>query len=373
MAPRSRSGSTARKKNVVRVDMSGVEGRREVLDAGWYHVRVSATSLEDGDQAQYIKWEFTTVEGNRKLYLNTSLAPQSLWNLRGLLDVIEYEVPDGPMDIELEDLVDRELMVYVDDDEYQGKRRNRVTDFKSYNEGDGGGGTSEYTEEAIEAMDEAELREVAEAEGIELPKTKVLSKLRRAVLDGLGDKIVEQVEDSNPTEIDGYFEEDVEGMDEAALDEVVELHGLEVKKSNRLSVYRSAVLEALNEADLIKKSSSEDQELYAEDDIENMDAEGLDALVEKHSLDVPKTKRLSTYRASVIDALREAELLLADGEQSAEGYTYDQLEAMGPDELQELIKEHDLDIKSGMKGAKLKAHVIAELEAKELIHEGSEQ
>lgn len=132
MVRRTRSGS-ARSSTVVTVDFKGVEGRRVVLPEGDYVFRVDQVTKEPGNAADQLVWVFAVDDDgefkDQKVYYRTSLAPQALWNLRSLLEAMEVEVPDGPLDIDLSEMPDSIVGGQVAHEEYQGRPQARIVDF----------------------------------------------------------------------------------------------------------------------------------------------------------------------------------------------------------------------------------------------------
>ena len=189
----------------VRLDLSEVE-TRVLLDEGEYHLVVEEITQEDGDKAKYFKWKFRVAAGDfdgQWLYYNTSLAPQSLWNLRTLLEALEVNIPDEAFDLDLEELVGMEMMGSVAHEIYEGKKQSKLVDFWTI-EGTKAGksetkagksetkaGKSEtkaaedgLTEEMINDMDEDELKEIAEEHELEVDfdSHRTLRKKQRAVV-----------------------------------------------------------------------------------------------------------------------------------------------------------------------------------------------
>lgn len=113
-------------------------GRR--VEPGEYVVRVDKVehTLSRNDQPM-LAWELIVQGGDfdgSKLYHNTSLQPQALFNLRATLEALDFEVPDGDMEIDLRSLVGLTMGVEVDLEEYQGKQRSRVVEVFSLSEMD---------------------------------------------------------------------------------------------------------------------------------------------------------------------------------------------------------------------------------------------
>jgi len=214
----------ARRKfnGVKNVDFSGVEGR-VLLPDGEYHAKVAEISEEEGQEYPYLSWKFLTIDednpklNNKPLYTNTSMAPQSLWNLRNLLETLGVEIPDGPMDLDFDELVDMELILVVEVEDYEGKDRSRVIDYMPVTEGD--------DDPVVDEDDEEDEEEVEEDE--------------------------EEVEtEEEEEELEPLTEDEISEMDLDELAEVVENYELDVNlKSHRTAAKKvAAVIKALEEA-----------------------------------------------------------------------------------------------------------------------------
>ena len=271
MARAKKSGKKT--KGAVRVDFTGVEGR-VLLPEGDIKAKVDTFTVEKGDAADYMKWKFRTIDKDKKvndkpLNYNTSLAPQALWNLRNLLEALGVEIPEGPMDIKPEDVADLELILTVEDDEYDGKKRSAVVDFVSVDDAGGdddddgekadvvdddGEEVEGVTAEAVGEMDEDELNELVEEHDLEVnfKKAKSLKKKRAVVLKALeeADLIVEEGEEEEGDEAEGLTSEAIAEMDADELAEVIEEYGLEInlKKFKTSRKKANAVIDAMEEA-----------------------------------------------------------------------------------------------------------------------------
>lgn len=123
--------NSRRRGGITIPSLSGIEGRVLVAE-GDYHVKVKEVIQEEGQNGDYLSWKFTVIGGKHDgatLYYNTSLLPQALWNLKSLLETLEVDIPDDEFDLDDDDVVDRELMVTVEHDTYNGKKQARVVDF----------------------------------------------------------------------------------------------------------------------------------------------------------------------------------------------------------------------------------------------------
>lgn len=328
MARKATASKASKKTSKISVDFTGVE-TRILLPEGVYNAKVQSVEMEPNDGKPYLKWTFRTIDDDPKLndkplYNNTSLQPQSLWVLGSLLETLGVDRPDGAMDLDLDELVDLELGLVVEHEEYQGKQRAKVVDFTPAggsdddgdvtvdDDADDTGNSDTYTEEQILEMDADELDELVEELGLKVKKVKKLPAYAAAVVTALeGAGLIGEADEASEGG-EGYTEDEVNEMDADELKAVIKEHELDVKPLAKIAKFRAAVIEALEAEDLIKEADDDgDDEKYSEDDVNGMDADELGALVKKHSLDVKPLAKLSKYRAAVIDAL-EAEDLISD-------------------------------------------------------------
>lgn len=166
MSTRSR-----KKKSVYRVDLSDVQDNTPPPE-GSYHLSVASVEAKEGDEDTYFAWKFNIESGKYKgkvLYTNTSLAPQSLWNLRGLLEAMEVEIPDEAFDLDLDEIVGGECMGSVDHEEYRGKPKARLTDFWPMEDEKPKGKRSKKDEEEDEVQKKRSRRKADEDEDEEEP------------------------------------------------------------------------------------------------------------------------------------------------------------------------------------------------------------
>lgn len=242
----------AAKSSTLTVDFSNTESK---LKPGEYLATVEEVSVETSQSnTEYLKWKFKLDEGGIAYY-NTSLQPQALWNLRNLLEALGVTVPNSALDVDLEDLLGRELMVLIDMEEYEGKKRPKMTDFWPAEDG----ASSKKEEDVEDEEDEEE----------EAPRNKKSSKKSRVVEDD-------------------EEEEEEEDEEEAPRN----------KKSSK------KVVEEEDEDD--------EQPMYSMDDIETADEKQLATIIKRHKLKVKEGGNLRRQRANVILALEDAGLIEAD-------------------------------------------------------------
>jgi hypothetical protein len=110
----------------------------EPIPSGTYAARVTDGEIRESGPtaknpgAQYINWEFTIQEGeheSRKQWMNTSLLPQALFGLKGLLAATgryTQEQIDGELDFDIDEVVGSQVKIVVAQRTYEGELRNEV-------------------------------------------------------------------------------------------------------------------------------------------------------------------------------------------------------------------------------------------------------
>jgi len=118
-------------------DVGSGSGIFEPLPGGKYHVKVTDGELKEAGPnaknpgSQYINWEFTVQDGDyedRKIWSNTSLLPQALFGLKGLLEAVGMDT-NGEIDFDIDDLIGKDVVIQVK------KTPKRTVGDKEYDEG----------------------------------------------------------------------------------------------------------------------------------------------------------------------------------------------------------------------------------------------
>lgn len=144
----------SRKAVGISVDFSETETNL-TIEEGPYLLEVEDVEVKTSENsgADYLAFTFKVVDGKfkgKKVWHNCSLQPQALFNLRGLLEALGYEVPQGPMELDPADLIGEQCGAEVVHEVYQGKKKARVAEFFS---------PAELGEEEEEELDEEEAEE----------------------------------------------------------------------------------------------------------------------------------------------------------------------------------------------------------------------
>ena len=211
-------------KNIVRVDFTGVEGKRSILPDDDYLVEVEACEIKEGQAAPYFDLTMVVQAGDHKgskLWDRASTSEAALWRLRSLLEVMGIEVPDGPLEIDPDELVGCTFVAVTAQESYQGsdgqKIAVRMVDF--YPPGE-------------------DLTDEDDDEEEEKPK-----------------KVSKKPIDKKSKAKAGVAADDVMEADEDELQEFIDDHGLDVDLGDfkTLRKKRAAVIDALEEEGLIEE------------------------------------------------------------------------------------------------------------------------
>lgn len=295
------------KKSSVKVDFSGVE-TRSVLPEGEYITEVTSVKLEESESSgnQYLAWELEVADGKhkgKKLFNNTSLAEQSLWATKGFLESLGVDVEDGEMDLELDEYVGMQVGVVVEHEVYKGKTRSRIVDtYPAEDDGEEKGDEKSSkskkadvpTEEEVGEMGKKELKALNDELDLEVDMDGSTSAVRRAVIKAM----------KAGGHFDGGAEEEEKPRGRKGKSQKEE------EAEEKPARGRGKVKDEENDEKPPAKGKGK-KVTYAADDINGMDDEELGELIEKHDLDVDldEHKTMKRKRSAVIDALEAAELL----------------------------------------------------------------
>lgn len=290
-----------KKATTVKVDFKGVEGKRSTLPDDDYLVEVTEVELKEGSKAEYFEITMEVQAGphkGSKIWDRASTAPNALWRLRSLLEVMGIDVPDGPLEIDPDDLIGTQFIAVTAQEGYKNddgekKVAVRLVDFYKADEDSAEDEEGEEEEETPKkgkkagkgkkAKDEDEDDDGEDGdEDEETPeeRKKRLRKERREKRKGGGKSDDDGDEDDEPAPKKGKGKK---SKDEDEDDEPPAKKGKKSKKKSKVS----------------------------SDDVMDADEDGLQELIDEHELDVDLDdfKTLRKKAAAVIDALEEADLL----------------------------------------------------------------
>jgi len=292
MAKKKKGKGKKSKSAVLKLNFKGIETASLVPEASYPITPVEIEKDESQEGNDYLAWEFIITEGKfkgQKLYHNTSLLPQALWNLKGTLEAFGIEVPDGVMNLDLGAICDPENVAgcEVYHDTFDGKKRAKIGDIfpvealdddeesddddeddedEDDSEDDDSEDDDEVTKEDIEGMSADELAEFVEENEVDvkLKKIKSLKKKRAAVIEALfedeedddddeedddDDEDESEDDDSEDDDEDNPSKEDLNIMTKDELAEIIEEYELTgVKKKDPVGKLRKSVIKAMKKA-----------------------------------------------------------------------------------------------------------------------------
>jgi len=128
--------TTRRKGNVISIDFTGVKSGGLAIPDGRYAAKIIAVEQKEGKESGEpyldLTWEITSKKCNSRevRFDNYSQQPQALWRLKGLLEALEIEVPDGEQDIDFDEIISDETECIIEltgEKNNEGKTYARVT------------------------------------------------------------------------------------------------------------------------------------------------------------------------------------------------------------------------------------------------------
>lgn len=167
------------------VNFKGVGSRNRVVAAGNYRamvMKVTKGISKPGNPK--LDWIFEISAGSEKghkfMPYVTSLQPQSLWNLRAVLEALGVEVPEEELQIVFGELKGLELGLTVEHETYERKVKERIVDLFPIEELEEVEATEEEEEPEIE--EEVKVRKEAELLGPGPDEPEVIKRERAAAL-----------------------------------------------------------------------------------------------------------------------------------------------------------------------------------------------
>lgn len=301
----------AKPKSTVSINFKGVESRRTPPEGDYVASILVAESGEAKTSGnEQIKWDLEISRGEykgTKLWFNTGLAENQLWALHAWLSALGEEVPEDEVDIDLEELVGKELVVVLSHETWQGKKRARITDFQSLEDYEG---DADLDDDDGKGKKKPAAKKGAKDDEDESPASSRPKNLKKLDEDELREL---------------YLEKEIGTKKEAkALDEDELLEALE----EFFDEEEAAAKKASTKKPTGKKKPADDEDeekpkgrgkkkpapkkkTYDGDDIDEMDEEELQAVIDESDIDVDldDIKGLKKQVKAVKAALDEAGLL----------------------------------------------------------------
>ncbi len=174
--------SKGKKSAGISVDFEGVEaGGRSLPDGTYACVVDGIPELKESQGGnEYISWTLKVDSGKykgRKVWHNTSLQPQALWNLRNMLEAMGIQVEDGAMDLELDEFEGQAVGVIVVNEKYEGKDRPRASEFIPVEDVEDDDGDDDPEEDGADEDDEPSPKKTSRKKKAPEPEFKVGQKV----------------------------------------------------------------------------------------------------------------------------------------------------------------------------------------------------
>ncbi len=322
----TRTGRTSRARGKastsVRVDLSNIS---KAFEPGQeYAIRVVECTLEEGQKAPYFNLKIQGLEGgdyeNSVMYHRASTGEASLWRLRPLLEAFQFDIPEGPLDLDAKDFVGREAMCSTYLDRYDGGSSVKPDEFWPLEEG-AGGKKDESEDFDLDDIDDDGIEALAEELDVKgrnvAAKRKALAKLDQDDVAEAWEKVGGESKKESEFDLDELDDDDL-----MALAEHMELKASTAKRAKSALAKEdeedvATAWEELQEerAAKEKKSSggksnkrdSKKKESVTEDQIQEMNEDELEEVVTNFDLDLDLSehKTLRKMKNAVIDAMEE--------------------------------------------------------------------
>lgn len=339
----------AKAKRSLKVNMTDVESG-VLVPEGDYIVEVASVEVAESESSgkEYLKWKFEITEGSCKgqnLFHNTSLQPQALFNLKGVLISMGMPVPNNTLSLDLDDIEGRTLGVTVEHEVYEGKKKARVTETFPPD-----GAESEDDDDTVDpsTLELDELIEFAAENDIDLSslkakdkknKAKVLAVVEAAMAENEDEDDDESEGDSEDVDDDGLDELDLKGLKAYAKKNDIDLSDLSAKDAKNESKVREAIRAAYEDGDNDEEGP----------DFDEMGLKELKAYAAENDIEIPKK--------IIKNEEKIRELLAASVEDEDEGVNLDEMDLDG---LIAFAKENDIALsKKAKTNEKLARKLIA--------------
>lgn len=302
-----------KKGSGLRVDFTGVEGKRSTLPDDDYLVEVESVEEKEGPSATYLELTLVVQKGEHKgskIWDRLSLSPGALWRAKSMLEVMGIEIPDGAYEIDPDDLVGTTFMAVTAQEKYkndEGEKKVAVRMVDFY---------------AASADEDAE--EVEEDDEDDKPsKSKKAKAKAKAKDDDDEDEDVEETDDETEAEKKKRIRKERRQARKAGKSKDAdedEDDDEDVKPSKKSKAKAKDDDEDEDEDEDEKPKSKKDKgkkkkkAKVTADSISEMDEEELQAFIEEHELevDLDDYKTLRKKAAAVTDAAEEADLVESD-------------------------------------------------------------
>lgn len=244
---KKKSSSTS--GDYISINMEGVEART-LLPEGDYIVAVDEIEKKTSENSghDFLSWKFKVASGEYKgqaVFYNTSLQPQALFNLKGLLIALGVTVPNGAMKIRFNELIGEKAGVTVEhDSSYDGKPRAKIVDIFPLDQLEEAG-----DDDGEEGEDEEEQEEVKKPKSTKKAATKKATPAKAEADDDDDDEDDEDEkgEDESEEEEDPLAAMSLKQLIKYAKDNEIDISHLSKKALQNEDKVRQAIAEELED------------------------------------------------------------------------------------------------------------------------------
>jgi hypothetical protein len=220
--------------------LSGVQSTQKPIPSGWHKAKIVSVESDSGDKGPYFKWSFEIIEGKSKgkqpKPFFTSLAANSLWNLKGLLEAIGFKIPKKGFELDPEAVVGEKCFILIDHETYEGRPQSIITMLSDERPDDDDDDDDGDDDDEDEEHEDGDLDEDADEDD-----------------DDDDEDDDDDDEDGDDEDGDELTAEEIKEMTTDELKDACEEHELKVdfKKAKTLKAQRAAVLKAAKKAGLV--------------------------------------------------------------------------------------------------------------------------
>lgn len=232
-------------KTSVRVNFKDVESRRTPPEGDYILEILEANSGDSSKGNAQIEFVLEVAKGEykgTKLWFYCPLDEKSLWKLHAFLTALGEDVPQDDFDIDLPELIGKQVVGVLTHETYQGRKRAKMTDFDSVENYSGKDDEDKSDGKKSKKDKKAEKGKEKKEEPKEDKKSSKKDKD-----DGKSKK-------DKASKVKKYDADDIKGMTDKELKKLIKEHDLDVDLADfkTLKKQAAAVIDALETKDLIE-------------------------------------------------------------------------------------------------------------------------
>lgn len=121
-----------KKSKTIKANFKDVKSYKTPPEGDYVLKVVEAELAESSNDNEMIKLEAEIIEGDfsgSKVWHNLVFSEKALWKTREALEAMGVDVPEGVLELDPGDLVDREFGATLFHDTYEGTKRAKISEF----------------------------------------------------------------------------------------------------------------------------------------------------------------------------------------------------------------------------------------------------